>query len=148
MVINIFKQLKITIMKKIFTLLFSVGAFATSFAQSGGHSDKMNNGKTNDQYVTSNSYVRADKFDNHRNNVYSFTAKERDQQIAAINAQFNFKVRSIQGSRNISFRQKKMMIQNASVEKNQKIQAVNLKFESKYNAAFSSHVKQADHNRH
>lgn len=135
-------------MKKIITLLFSVGAFATSFAQTGEHNDKMNHSKTNDQYVTSNSYVRAGKFDKRGDNVYAFTPRERDQQIAAINSEFNFKIKSIQGSRNISFRQKKMMINNASIERNQKIQAVNLKFESKYNAASSSHIKQTDHNRH
>src|SRR5258708_33709417 len=78
-------QLKITIMKKIFTLLFSVGAFATSFAQT----PHQNNDKKNDQYPTksNNDYK---KFDDHRDNIYSFSAKERDMQIAKINNDFNF----------------------------------------------------------
>lgn len=60
-------------MKKIFTLLFSVGAFATSFAQSGSH--QQSNDKTviasqrSDQYVTTKSDIRSGKFDNHRDHI-------------------------------------------------------------------------------
>ena len=60
-------------MKKIFTLLFSVGAFATSFAQSGSH--QQSNDKTviasqrSDQHVTTKSGIRSGKFDNHRDHI-------------------------------------------------------------------------------
>lgn len=67
-------------MKKIFTLLFSVGFFATSFAQTG-HRD---NNKRKDQYVTAKSNDDYKKFDNHRDDIYSFSAKERDREIAKI----------------------------------------------------------------
>ena len=73
-------------MKKIFTLLFSLGAFATSFAQTG----HQNNNKRNDQYVTTKSNTDYKKFDDHHDNIYNFSAKERDMQIAKINNDFNF----------------------------------------------------------
>ena len=139
-------------MKKIFTLLLSVGAFATSFAQSGYH--RHGNDKTvitsekSDQYVTTKSDIRSDKFDNHRDNIYSFSARERDQQIDKINYQYNYKVKSIQGRHNISSRQKKMMIQDAKWERNKKIQDVNSKFESKYNTAYKNHERKNVFNRH
>jgi hypothetical protein len=77
-------------MKKIFTLLFSLGAFATSFAQTG----HQNNNKRNHQYVTTRSNTDYKKFDDHRDNIYNFSAKERDMQIAKINNDFNFKIKS------------------------------------------------------
>ncbi len=138
-------------MKKIFTLLFSVGAFATSFAQSGSHQHSNNKAvitsQRSDQYVTTKSDIRSGKFD-HRDNVYSFSARERDQQIDKINYVFKFKVKFIHGSRNISTRQKKMMIQDARWERNKKIQEVNSKFESRYNSAYRIHEKKDVFNRH
>ena len=135
-----FKQLKITIMKKIFTVLFSVGFFATSFAQTG-HRDNNNR---NDQHVTAKSNDDYKKFDNHRDDIYNFSAKERDREIAKINNDFNFKIKSIKGNYRLKRSQKKMWIQKIQSEKAQQIQAVNAKFNSKYNAAFNEHVKQYD----
>ncbi len=139
-------------MKKIYTLLFSVGAFATSFAQSGSH--QHSNDKTviaserSDQYVTTKSDIRSGTFDNQRDHIYSFSARERDQQIEKINYEFNYKVKSIHGSRNISSRQKKMMIQDARWERNKKIQEVNSKFESKYNSAYKIREKKNENKRY
>lgn len=139
-----FKQLKITIMKKIFTVLFSVGFFATSFAQTG-HRDNNNR---NDQHVTAKSNDDYKKFDNHRDDIYNFSAKERDREIAKINNDFNFKIKSIKGNHRLKRSQKKMWIQKIQSEKAQQIQAVNNRFNSKYNAAFNDHVKQYDKHRH
>ncbi len=130
-------------MKKIFTLLFSVGAFATSFAQTG----HQTNDKRNDRYVTvkSNNYK---KFDSHRDNIYTFSAKEKDMEIAKINNDFNFKVKSIISNRRIKKHEKKLLIQKAQSEKEQQIQAVNLKFNSKFDTSFNEHVKQYDNHMH
>ena len=130
-------------MKKIFILLFSVGAFATSFAQTA----HQNNDKRNDQYPTK-SNTDYKKFDDHRDNIYSFSAKERDMQIAKINNDFNFKIKSIKGNHHLKRSQKKMWIQKIESEKDLQIQAVNTKFNSKYNAVFNDHVKQYDKHRH
>ncbi len=131
-------------MKKIFTLLFSVGAFATSFAQAGHQTDY----KRNDQYVAAKSNNDYKKFDNHRDYIYTFSAKEKDMEIAKINNDFNFKVKSIISNRRIKKYEKKLLIQKAQSEKEQQIQTVNLKFNSKFNTAFNEHVKQFDKHMH
>ena len=128
-------------MKKIFTLLLSVSAFATSFAQSGHQA----NDKKGNKYVTNNEYK---KIDSHRDNLYTFSAKERDKQIANINSNFNLKVKSIVSNRRIKKSEKRMLIQKAQKEKDQQIQAVNAKFNSKFNSAFNNHVKQYDKHKH
>jgi hypothetical protein len=131
-------------MKKIFTLLFSVSAFATSFAQTGHRSAD----KRSDQYVTTKSNTDYKKFDNHRDKIYSFSAKEKDRQIAKINNDFSFRIKSIISNRRIKKHEKKILIQKAQLDKVQQIQAVNDKFNSKYNAAFNDHVKQYDKHQH
>jgi len=132
-----FKQFKITIMKKIFTLLLSVSVFATSFAQDRHRA----NDKKNKQYVTNTEYK---KIDTHRDNLYTFSAKERDMQIAKINSNFNMKVKSIVSNRRIKKSEKKVLIQKVQKEKDQQIDAVSAKFNSKFNTAFNSHTKQYD----
>ena len=128
-------------MKNIFTLLLSVGFFATSFAQSG---HQTNNKKSN-EYVTNKEYK---KIDSHRDNLYTFSAKERDMQIDKINSNFNLKVKSIISNRRIKKSEKRVLIQKAQKEKGQQIEAVNAKFNSKFNAAFNDGVKQHDIRKH
>ncbi len=128
-------------MKKIFTLLLSVGAFTASFAQSG---HQVNDKKSN-QYVTNTEYK---KIDSHRDNIYTFSAKERDMQIARINSDFNMKVKSIVSNRRIKKNAKRSLIQKAQKEKDQQIQAVNARFDSKFNTAFNGNEKQNDNRKH
>lgn len=128
-------------MNKIFTLLFSVCAFTTSFAQTG----HQNKDKKDNQYVTTTEYK---KIDSHRDNIYSFSAKEKDRQIARINSDFNLKVKSIISNRRIKRSQKRILIQKAQNEKDQQIQAVNAKFNSKYNTSFDDHAKKYDSHKH
>ena len=124
-------------MKKIITLLFSVGAFATSFAQ---YNQQQNNddrnyrteGKRDDQYANSSNdnrnYDRNDKnwrpF--HKGNYYS--AKERDFQIEKINREFYFKVEAIQCDRYLRRREKKAAIRHAKIERFRQIKMVNERF--------------------
>ncbi len=131
-------------MKKIFTLLFSVGVFTTSFAQTG----HQKNDKKNDEYVTTKSNADFKKFDGHRDNIYTFSAKEKDLQIAKINSKFNSKVKSIISNRRIKKSEKRVLIQKAQKEKEQQIEAVNAKFNSKYNTAFNSHAKLYNSHKH
>ncbi len=117
-------------MKNIFTLLFSIGAFTTSFAQTGSHQmDKKNN-----QYVTNSEYK---KIDSHRDNIYTFSVKEKEMQIAKINKDYNLKVSSIKSNKHISRHDKKMLIQKTQSEKAQEIGEVNSKFNSKFNTGYN-----------
>jgi hypothetical protein len=126
-------------MKMIFILLFSISALATSFAQTGSHQIK----KRNNQYVTNAEYK---KIDCHRDNIYTFSAKESDAQIAKINKDYNFKITAIKSNKRISRHNKKVLIQKAQLEKSQQIQEVNSKFNSKFNTAYN-HIKIYDDRR-
>ena len=114
-------------MKKIFTLLFFVGAVATSFAQKSV--DRK------DQYAVNKSSIDFRKFTSPHENIYSFSAKERDHQIDKINKAFELKIKSIKSNRRINRREKKESIKKAKSEQAQQIQAVNAKFNSQYNNA-------------
>jgi hypothetical protein len=123
-------------MKKIFTLLVSVVAFATSFAQTGSHQmDKK------EQYVTNSEYK---KIDSRRDNIYTFSAKENDMQIAKINRDYNFKIAAIKSNKSINKRDKKVLIQKAQSAKTQQVVEVNAKYTSKFNSAYNIHAKQYD----
>ncbi len=125
-------------MKKIFTLLFFVGAFATSFAQKGYD--------RNDQYAENKSKDNFKKYGNH--NIYFFSAKEKDQQIDKIRQDFNYKIKTIKNSPFIGRSKKKDVIKKLKIEKAMQIQAVNAKFSSKYNSANNVYAKQAAKHRH
>jgi len=127
-------------MKKIFTLLLFVGAFTTSFAQ------KANS--KGGQYVMHRSGNDYKKFDNHRDNIYTFSAKEKDQQIAEINSNFNFKIKTIKKNPFIGSSKKKGMIKKLKIEKAQQIQAVNAKFSSRYNSAYNVYGKKFGNHKH
>ena len=124
-------------MKKIITLLFSVGAFATSFAQ---YNHQQNNddrnyrteNKRDDQYANSSNgnrnYDRDDKDWRHFNKGNNYSAKERDFQIEKINRDFDFQVQAIQCDRYLRRREKKAAIRNAEIERSRQIQMVNERF--------------------
>lgn len=78
----------------------------------------------------------------------AFLQKKEIGRSQKSNNDFNFKIKSIKGNHRQKRSQKKMWIQKIQSEKAQQIQAVNNKFNSKYNAAFNDHVKQYDKHRH
>ena len=124
-------------MKKIITLLFSVGAFATSFAQ---YNHQQNNddrnyrteNKRGDQYANSSNgngnYGRDDKRRGHFNKGNNYSAKGREFQIEKINRDFNFQIHAIQNDRYLRRREKKAAIRNAEIERSRQIQMVNERF--------------------
>jgi hypothetical protein len=118
-------------MKKIFTLLVSVTLFASAFAQykTGGQKDAgYNNGKDgiyNDG---------RDKKDDRRSNDYnSFTARERDMEIAQINRDYDRQVRDVRSSRYLSRAKKEKMIRKLDVQRSNEIAKVYAKFNARNN---------------
>ena len=124
-------------MKKIITLLFCVGAFATSFAQ---YNHRQNNddrnyrteNKRDDQYAGSSNgnrnFDRDDKDWRHVSHENNFSARERDFRIEKINQDFNSRVQAIQRDRYLRRREKKAAIRNAEIERSRQIQMVNERF--------------------
>lgn len=115
-------------MKTIFTLLFTMAMFSTTFAQYG---QKGPRDKDIDVYVS----VDNKDFRHHDKNYggYVFTPRERDMQIAQINREYNFKIQSVKNKHFISWYQKKRMINNLEAEREQEIAQVIRKFKSPKN---------------
>lgn len=117
-------------MKKIFTLLFSTLMLSTAFAQHG----QQNRGdiKSNDIYASNNS----NSFENGNKGYhdwYIFTEREKNIQIAQINRNFAYKIQSVQNRAFMSRFQKRRLIANLEVERDQELRAVFMKFNSPAN---------------
>ncbi|MGH2649262.1 MAG: hypothetical protein ACRDE8_16900 [Ginsengibacter sp.] len=116
-------------MKKIITLLFSLGLFATSFAQ---YNHQQNNewNKRNDQYATSNGKY------NNRWDDHNFSAGDRDFQVEKINRDFAYKIRMIQNDRYMRHREKRAAIREAKNERSRQIQWVNERFSRRFHRGY------------
>lgn len=112
-------------MKKIFTLLFSLGAITSVFAQSGY---KHNDSK---QVVV----VKSVSKDNHMND-YSFSAKDRDAQIQKINYEYAAKIKDVQRNRFMKTSEKNRQIRILELQRKNEIQKVKDRYENsrKYSA--------------
>ncbi|MEO8765893.1 MAG: hypothetical protein ABI416_16450 [Ginsengibacter sp.] len=117
-------------MKKIITLLFSIGAFATSFAQYNhpqsheereGQYANSSNGHSDNRWGDNN----RDHFDRNHNN----SARSRDFQVARINREFDYKIQAIQNDRHMRHREKKAAIRYAQNERSRQLQMVNQRFQ-------------------
>ena len=118
-------------MKKIFTLLFSVTMFASAFAQykTGGQKDAgYNNGK--DAVYNDGRDKKDDKRFNDNN---SFTARERDMEIAQINRDYDRQVKELKSSRFLSRAKKEKMIRKLDAQRSSEIAKVYAKFNARNN---------------
>ena len=95
-------------MKKIITLAFFIGTFATSFAQYN--------------HQTQYAYSLGANFNGHNNFM---SPRERDFQIDKINREYQFNVRSLEQNPFMKRHQKKIAIRNAENDRNFKIQMLN-----------------------
>jgi hypothetical protein len=111
-------------MKKILTLLLSLGIFTVSFAQSN-HSRNWND--RDDAYSTASNgrYDNDHHYDNNRN--YSY-ANQYAMDIQRINDRYNYEVMSIQNNRYMKNHQKRVAIRNAERERDHQIQQINKKY--------------------
>lgn len=110
-------------MKKIFTLLVSVTLFASAFAQ-------YNNGGNKD-FGKSRDAVYSDRYNNDHDrggNSYSFSAKERDMQIAQINREYDRKVMEVRNRWFMSRFKKEQLIHRLNEERNDEIKRVYSKY--------------------
>ena len=128
-------------MKKIITLLFSLGAFTISFAQ---YDHQRNNddrnyrteNKRDDQYAGSSNgdgYHDRDARDRrHSDKGNYYSAKERDFQVERINREFDFRIQAIQSDRYLRRRAKRAAIRDAEIERSRQIQMVNERFNNNH----------------
>lgn len=116
-------------MKKIFTLLFATAMLSTAFAQYG---QKGQGNKGNDVYA-SNDNRGFDKYDKGSYGAYIFTAREKDMEIARINREYDYKIRSVRAKLFISWFHKKRLINNLELQRDNEIHEVMHKFNSPKN---------------
>lgn len=127
-------------MKTIFTLLFSMAMFSTTFAQYGGQNGQWNKDKNNDVYASNDNRG----FDHHDNGGYGpynkggygsyvFTPRERDMEIAQINREFDCKIQSVKNKPFMAWYQKKRLINNLEAERDFEVSEVIRKFKSPRN---------------
>lgn len=98
-------------MKQIFTLLLSLGAFATSFAQ---YSPRYKD----DRYV----------YNENKRYGGNFSPRDKAFQVERINREYDFKINGIRRSWNLSHHQKRVAIRNLERERARKIHMVNERF--------------------
>jgi hypothetical protein len=117
-------------MKTIFTLLFSMAMFSTTFAQYGQNGQRDRN-KDNDVYVSNDNK----DFGHHGKNYggYTFTPRERDMQIAQINREYDYKMQSVKNKPFMGWYQKKRIINNLEAQRDEEIAQVIRKFRSPKN---------------
>jgi vacuolar-type H+-ATPase subunit I/STV1 len=115
-------------MKTIFTLLFSMAMFSTTFAQYG---QKGQRDKDIDVYVS----VDNKDFGHHDKKFggYIFTPRERDMEIAKINREYGFKIQSVKNKSFMTWMQKKRIINNLEEQREDEIAQVIRKFRSPKN---------------
>jgi hypothetical protein len=128
-------------MKKMFTLLLSVGFFATTHAQTNRQQNDYNFGRNSQNVIASrggnnNSYDRNGHgiYDN-RNNSF---ARERNAQNDKINSEFNYKIMAVENNPYMRNRQKRMQIRDLTYERNRQLQMVNSRYNDQYKSAYKN----------
>ena len=116
------------ILKNIGTIVLVAGVATAARGQD-------NHQKAGDKNTGQLTNTVTQKFTTHRTAVYTFSAKEKDRQLAQVKQVFDLKVKSIVSNRRISTPAKGSLIKQAEAEKAQRTKAVNAKFDSKNNAA-------------
>jgi hypothetical protein len=137
-------------MKKIFTLLISLGALTAVFAQShqngsyprNDHNTIIVPDSRNGFPDKNGDWNRVDnngRYDNSMN-------REKDEQIQRINREYNARINAVNRKFFLSSFQKRRMINNLEMERNQKIREVNMRFYNSRNRQFDNHSND-DHSR-
>jgi len=117
-------------MKTIFTLLFSMAMFSTTFAQYGQR-DQRDRNKDNDVYASNDNRG----YDHHDKGYggYFFSPSDRDMQIAQIDREYQYRIQSVQNKPFMGWYQKKRIINNLEAERDDEIFQVIRKFRSPKN---------------
>jgi len=127
-----YTQLKIPFMKKILTLLLSMGIFSASFAQGNSHHDSRN-----DQYASNGRYDN----DHYNNNSRDYYKNERAAAIQRINSEYTYKVQAIENNRYMRKNQKKQALRDAKNERANKIKMLNSSYQDRSRYNYGNYTK-------
>lgn len=110
-----------------FTLFAFVTLTASAFAQYNPHDNDL--GKDNDFAYKSN----GNRHNNHGNNGYYFSVRERDMQIAQINREYDRKIQAVQNRLFMNYFKKQKMIRALDEKRYSQIRIVYAKFNDPHN---------------
>jgi hypothetical protein len=102
-------------MKKLFMLLFSLGALTTVFAQRNESRDVIL-GQSNNRTVYNNN--------DRRNDTYSTNTRDRDIQIQRIRQDYAYRIESVQRDRRMRNAERKRQVRFLEQQRDQEIQYV------------------------
>lgn len=110
-------------MKKLLVLMLTLGALTTAFAQSGRHQNRYpyDNGK---DVVLGPQNDRNWDNDRRDDDAYTFTARERDEQIRQINREFAWKIQAVKRDRYLRSWEKSRRIHMLEMQRDREIQEV------------------------
>ncbi|HZG24096.1 MAG TPA: hypothetical protein VEZ17_05920 [Chitinophagaceae bacterium] len=116
-------------MKKIITLLLSLGTFTTVFAQYGNDRNSPHgNTPYHDQVYARNerSYGYGNKdYDRNR------TLREKNYQIEKINREYSWKINSVMNNRALRSRDKRRIVRNLELERSERIRYITAHFDGR-----------------
>lgn len=115
-------------MKISFTLLFFTALLSSAFAQYGA---KNGGGWDKGKYMYASNENLNHGHDNYGS--YYFTPRERDMQIAQINREYDYKIRSVKNQYFVGWFQKKRQISIFENRRNNEISTVYAKFSERRN---------------
>lgn len=113
-------------MKKIITLLFTLGAFASSFAQSGT-TERAKDVITGKRGNTT-TYPNDRRVGDDNNTRYPTSSTSRDAEINEINRYYDSKIQAVRRNPLLSASEKQRRIQELEYERAQKIREVNNRY--------------------
>jgi hypothetical protein len=114
-------------MKKIFTLLVGISIAAASFAQYKSN-DSYNKGRDNG--YNDGGFKKDDK---RNSGYYSFSARERDMQIAKINRDYDWKIQDVKRKYFVTRFRKDQMVRQLEEQRRYEIKNVYAKFNDRDN---------------
>ena len=116
-------------MKKIITLLLSLGTLTTVFAQSGydRNSPHGNTPYDNQAYAKNErSYGYGDKgYDRNR------SLREKNFQIEKINREYSWKINNVMNNRALRQKDKRRIIRNLELERSERVRYINAHFDGR-----------------
>lgn len=124
-------------MKKMLVLAFSLGIITTVFAQNGYSKDRRD--ESRDVVFGNSTRPRAENNRDYRNDSYSFTARERDAQIARINREFDYKIMAVKRDRYLRNGEKNRRIRILERERTEQIRQVNKRWSSQKPFRYNDH---------
>jgi hypothetical protein len=130
-------------MKKIFTLLISLGALTAVFAQSHQNGSYPRNDHNTISVPDSRNNFPDKNGDRNRvdnNGRYDNSMnREKDAQIQSINREYNARINAVNRKFFLSSFQKRRMINNLEMERNQMIREINMRSYNRRNRQIDNH---------